>query len=72
MPKALATEDLQVATVPARNGYHNAVHLFTQKKGGVGKSTLAGWVAEYLKPGTEMWSATTQIRAIKRWRAWVR
>lgn len=49
MPKALATEDLQVATVPVRNGYQNAVHLFTQKKGGVGKSTLAGWVAEYLK-----------------------
>ena len=49
MPKALATEDLQAATIPARNDYQNAVHLFTQKKGGVGKSTLAGWVAEYLK-----------------------
>jgi hypothetical protein len=43
------------AVTTATNDIHqndpsrNAAHLFTQKKGGVGKSTLAGWVAEYLK-----------------------
>ena len=66
MPKALARDDIQVAAVPALSSYQNAVHLFTQKKGGVGKSTLAGWVAEYLKTSTGMWSAMTPIRVIKR------
>jgi len=48
MQKMVATEDIPLA-VPGRNIFQNAVHLFTQKKGGVGKSTLAGWLAEYLK-----------------------
>jgi ABC-type cobalamin/Fe3+-siderophores transport system ATPase subunit len=48
MPKALASNDILVSTL-ARDLFQNAVHLFTQKKGGVGKSTLAGWLAEYLK-----------------------
>ena len=47
MPKTAATEEIQDPA--ARNIFQDAVHLFTQKKGGVGKSTLAGWVAEYLK-----------------------
>jgi predicted solute-binding protein len=40
MPKTLATGDIQVAAVPATNGYQNAFHLFTQKKGGVGIARL--------------------------------
>jgi hypothetical protein len=48
MPRAVATEDVRLAA-PGCNAFQSAVHLFTQKKGGVGKSTLAGWVAEYLK-----------------------
>jgi hypothetical protein len=47
MPKAVI-DDIPV-TAPTRISFQNAMHLFTQKKGGVGKSTLAGWVAEYLK-----------------------
>ena len=48
MPKAIATDEKLVA--PSGNHpFQNAVHFFTQKKGGVGKSTLAGWVAEYLQ-----------------------
>src|SRR4051812_27400589 len=48
MPKTGVTDERPAAT-PAPHLFQNAVHLFTQKKGGVGKSTLAGWVAEYLK-----------------------
>jgi energy-coupling factor transporter ATP-binding protein EcfA2 len=48
MPKTLAANELSLAT-SERAVFQNAVHFFTQKKGGVGKSTLAGWVAEYLK-----------------------
>jgi hypothetical protein len=48
MPRSTAAIE-NASAAATHNMFQNAVHLFTQKKGGVGKSTLAGWVAEYLK-----------------------
>jgi hypothetical protein len=43
-----------------------AIHLILQGNGGVGKSVVATWLAEYPSSGARMSAASTAIRSIAR------